>query len=73
MPELPALSAREVCRVLEKHGFLIVRQKGSHIILRKQLSDRRITVPVPDHPEIAKGTLKSIIDQSEIDKSEFHK
>jgi predicted RNA binding protein YcfA (HicA-like mRNA interferase family) len=73
MPKLPPLSSREVCRILEKHGFVVVRQKGSHIILRKQLRDRGITVPVPNHPEIAKGTLKRIIDQSEIPKSEFQK
>jgi len=71
MPKLLSLSSREVCRILQKHGFVIVRQKGSHIILRKQLPDRGITVPVPNHSEIAKGTLKSIIDQSEIPKSEF--
>jgi predicted RNA binding protein YcfA (HicA-like mRNA interferase family) len=41
------------------------------MILRKQLPDRGITVPVPNHSEIAKATLKSIIDQSEIPKSEF--
>jgi len=73
MPKLPSLSSREVCRILEKHGFVVVRQKGSHIILRKRLPNRGITVPVPNHPEIAKGTLKSIIDQSEIPKSEFQK
>jgi predicted RNA binding protein YcfA (HicA-like mRNA interferase family) len=73
MPRLRALSAREVCRILQKHGFAIVRQKGSHIILRKELRGRGITVPVPNHSEIAKGTLKSIIDQSEIPKSEFLK
>jgi len=73
MPKLPSLSSREVCRILEKRGFVVVRQKGSHIILRKRLPNRGITVPVPNHPEIAKGTLKSIIDQSEIPKSEFQK
>jgi predicted RNA binding protein YcfA (HicA-like mRNA interferase family) len=73
MPRLLPLSAREVCRILQKHGFAIVRQKGSHIILRKELRDRGITVPVPNHSELAKGTLKSIIDQSEIPRSEFLK
>jgi predicted RNA binding protein YcfA (HicA-like mRNA interferase family) len=73
MPKLPSLSAREVCKILQSHGFVIVRQKGSHIILRKELPERGITVPVPNHSEIAKGTLKSIIDQSEIPKSEFQK
>jgi len=48
-----------------------LRQSGSHIILRKQLADRGITVPVPNHREIARGTLKSIIEQSEIPKAEF--
>ena len=73
MPKLPSLSAREVCKILQSQGFVIVRQKGSHIILRKELPERGITVPVPNHSEIAKGTLKSIIDQSEIPKSEFQK
>ncbi len=73
MPKLPSLSARQVCRILEKHGFAIVRQKGSHIILSKELPDRGITVPVPNHSEVAKGTLKSIIEQSEIPQSAFLK
>lgn len=73
MPRLRPLSAREVCRILQRHGFTVVRQTGSHIILRKQLPSRGITVPVPNYSEIAKGTLKSIIDQSEIPKSEFQK
>jgi predicted RNA binding protein YcfA (HicA-like mRNA interferase family) len=73
MPRLRPLSADEVCRILEKHGFTIVRQKGSHIILRKEIEGRGITVPVPNHSEIAKGTLKSIIKQSEIPQSEFNR
>jgi predicted RNA binding protein YcfA (HicA-like mRNA interferase family) len=39
--------------------------------MRKQLVDRGITVPVPNHAEIARGTLKSIIEQSEVPKVEF--
>jgi predicted RNA binding protein YcfA (HicA-like mRNA interferase family) len=71
MPKLRVLSASEVCRILKKHGFIQVRQSGSHIIMRRQFQGRRITVPVPNHTEIARGTLKSIIDQSEISKAEF--
>ncbi|MGI8835122.1 MAG: type II toxin-antitoxin system HicA family toxin [Pyrinomonadaceae bacterium] len=71
MPKLRVLSASQVCRILEKHGFVHVRQTGSHIIMRRKLANRGITVPVPNHSEIARGTLKSIIDQSEISKSEF--
>jgi predicted RNA binding protein YcfA (HicA-like mRNA interferase family) len=65
------LSASQVCRILKKHGFVLVGQTGSHIIMRRQLADRGITVPVPNHSEMARGTLKSIIDQSEIPKTEF--
>ncbi|CAN5782011.1 type II toxin-antitoxin system HicA family toxin [soil metagenome] len=71
MPRLRVLSANQVCKILQKHGFIRVRQSGSHIIMRRQLPDRGITVPVPNHTEIAKGTLKSIIEQSEVPRSEF--
>ena len=43
-PQLPRLTAREVQRVLEKHGFRVVRQKGSHRIFRDSLG-RRVTLP----------------------------
>jgi predicted RNA binding protein YcfA (HicA-like mRNA interferase family) len=71
MPRLRVLSADEVCRILEEHGFVRVRQSGSHIMMRRQFEGRRITIPIPNHSEIARGTLKSIISQSEIPKSEF--
>lgn len=71
MPKLRMLSANQVCNILRKHGFIKARQSGSHIIMRRELADRNITVPVPNHSEIARGTLKSIIQQSELPKSEF--
>ena len=71
MPRLRVLSANQVCEILKKHGFVNTRQSGSHIIMRRKLTDRSITVPVPNHSEIARGTLKSIIQQSELPKSEF--
>ncbi len=71
MPKLRVLSANQVCNILKRHGFVKTRQSGSHIIMRRELADRSITVPVPNHSEIARGTLKSIIQQSELPKSEF--
>ena len=71
MPKLRVLSGTEVCRILERHGFEVVRQRGSHIVLRKQTAEGGITVPVPNHREIARGTLKSIILQSRIGAEEF--
>lgn len=60
MPKLRPLSGHEVCRILEKHGFKKVRQSGSHLILRKQLPARGITVPVPNHSEIAKAPSRAL-------------
>ncbi len=65
------LSGREVCAILSKHGFLHVRQRGSHIIMQKVIPGSTITVPVPDHKELRIGTSMSIIRQSGLDKSEF--
>jgi len=74
MPKLRPLSADEVCRILRQHGFVRVRQAGSHIIMRLNLPEHDSrTVPVPNHREIAKGTLKSIIELSGLDENLFRK
>ena len=65
------LSGREVCAILNKHGFEQVRQRGSHIIMHKQIPGSTVTVPVPDHKELRIGTLMSIIRQSGLDRSLF--
>ncbi|MDI6752360.1 MAG: type II toxin-antitoxin system HicA family toxin [bacterium] len=71
MGKLPTLSGREICRILEKHGFSEVRRRGSHIVMQRMLPNTTITVPVPDHKEIRIGTLLSIIRQSGLQRSEF--
>lgn len=71
MPKLEVLSGREVCRILQKYGFQEIRKRGSHIVMQKQIKGGTITVPVPDHKEIKRGTLMSIIRQSGIPKEEF--
>ena len=69
MPRLPVLSADKVVKALKQMGFKIMRQSGSHIHLWHE--DKRILVTVPNHKELAKGTLNSIIKQSKIDREEF--
>ena len=59
MPSLPVLSGRDVVQVFERFGWHIARQRGRHIILVKP--DHIATLSVPDHKEIAKGTLRSLI------------
>lgn len=66
---LPVLSGREVVRVFQSFGWEVVRQSGSHIILVKE--GELATLSVPDHREVAKGTLRSLIRTSGLTVSEF--
>jgi predicted RNA binding protein YcfA (HicA-like mRNA interferase family) len=71
LPKIPPMSGRDVCRILESNGFILVRQKGSHRIMQKRVENSTITVPVPDHREIRLGTLLSIIRQSKLPREIF--
>jgi predicted RNA binding protein YcfA (HicA-like mRNA interferase family) len=68
---LPVVSGREVVKALEKIGYVFDGQRGSHMILRQQNPPhRRLTVP--DHKEVAKGTLRAIIRQAGLTVEEFN-
>ena len=69
MPRLPVLSADKVIKALKRAGFRIVRQSGSHIHLWDDKN--KILVTVPNHSELAKGTLNSIIKQSKMNRDDF--
>ena len=70
MSPLPVLSGRDVIRALERIGFETDRQKGNHVVLRNRNPPfRRITVP--DHRELAKGTLRAIIRETGLTVDEF--
>lgn len=72
MSKLPVISARDLLNILSKIGYSVDHQTGSHIILiNKNYLYRRITVP--NHKEIARGTLRSIIRQSGLTLDEFQK
>ncbi|MCH8922765.1 MAG: type II toxin-antitoxin system HicA family toxin [Planctomycetes bacterium] len=72
MSSLPVVSGREVVKALGKIGYILDRQRGSHMILRHESPPhRRLTVP--DHSEIAKGTLRAIIRQAGLTVEEFRK
>jgi len=68
---LRILSGQEVCAILRRHGFIEIRQRGSHIAMQKKLAGTTVTVPVPNHTVVRIGTLQSIIRQSGISRSEF--
>ena len=79
MPKLPRVQASEVIRALERLGFVRVRQRGSHVILKKQLVEEgeeqeiiEVGCVVPLHRKtIAIGTLKSILNQAGVSVEEF--
>ncbi len=62
MPTLPNLSGRQVAKAFEKDGWAMARQRGSHMIFVKEGS--MATLSIPDHKEVAKGTLRSLIRSS---------
>ncbi|MBI5226587.1 type II toxin-antitoxin system HicA family toxin [Candidatus Micrarchaeota archaeon] len=71
MPELPVLKLRTLLAILEKTGFTVESQRGSHIKLKKKTPQENRTVIVPNHAEIRKGTLGSILRQAGISREEF--
>lgn len=69
MAKLPVLSGKELVSILQKAGFEVVRQKGSHVSLKK--AEFRTVVPL--HDELAKGTLLAILRQTGITKEELER
>jgi predicted RNA binding protein YcfA (HicA-like mRNA interferase family) len=66
---LPVMSGREVVRIFKSLGWEAVRQTGSHIIMTKD--EELVTLSVPDHREVAKGTLRSLIRNAGLTVEEF--
>jgi len=73
MKKLPRLSGHDVVKILKKFGFLKVRQKGSHIMLIKEIKKGKIGCVVPMHDELETGTLLGILRQAKISREEFFK
>ena len=69
MPALPQLSGRETVQAFGSLGWKVVGQKGSHIILIKD--GHVATLSVPEHKEVAKGTLRSLLRSAGLTVSEF--
>ena len=67
MPSLPRVSGAQTIRALEKLGFVVVRQRGSHVILRRG----SIGCAVPNHRELKTGTLAGVLKQAGISTEQF--
>ncbi|PIY93223.1 MAG: hypothetical protein COY69_02820 [Candidatus Magasanikbacteria bacterium CG_4_10_14_0_8_um_filter_32_14] len=74
MVKLANFSGKKVIKILTQYfGFVFVFQKGSHIKLRKIVKKETITVIVPNHPELASGTLNNILHQAQVEVKDFLK
>jgi len=67
VPEIPVISGRKAIKILVKLGFVVVRQKGSHVFLQRGHD----TVTVPLHDPLKKGTLNSILKQADVSLEDF--
>jgi predicted RNA binding protein YcfA (HicA-like mRNA interferase family) len=59
--KLPQISGLELIKKLKKFGFVITRQRGSHIRLEKNTPVETIKLTIPNHKNLKKGTLHNIL------------
>ena len=71
MSRLPQVSGSDVVRALQKLGFSVRRQHGSHIIMRRDTPFAQTVVP--NHRQIDRGTLRAILRQTDLSLDEFSK
>ena len=69
--KLPQLSGKEIIKALSRAGFTALRQRGSHVILVKETSERKRSTVVPLHKEVDKGTLLEILRQAGITREQL--
>jgi len=67
MPSLPRVSGAELIRALERLGFAVVRQRGSHVVLRRDA----VGCVVPNHRELKTGTLAGVLKQAGVSAEQF--
>jgi len=67
MPSLPRVSGAQAIRALEKVGFVVTRQRGSHLVLRRGI----IGCVVPNHRELKTGTLAGVLKQAGVSVEQF--
>jgi predicted RNA binding protein YcfA (HicA-like mRNA interferase family) len=71
MTKVPGLNYNEVINALRRDGWIVVRQRGSHIRLQKRTSDETLKLTVPANKPIKRSTLSHIIKQARLSVPEF--
>ena len=70
---MPVISGKKALKALQKAGFEISRQKGSHIVLTKKTNGKKLVTVIPMHKELDPGTLIAIISQAGMTREQFLK
>jgi len=72
LPKIPPISPRKLIKILEKAGFKVIRQKGSHVIM---INDRKTRIVIPVHPgkDIKPGRTRAILREAGISREKFFK
>jgi predicted RNA binding protein YcfA (HicA-like mRNA interferase family) len=73
MTKIPSLSYGRIIRALQRNGWVVVRQKGSHIRLQKHISDETLKLTIPAHRPVKKSTLLHILKQARCTIEDFMK
>lgn len=73
MTKVPSLAYEQVVHALQRSGWIVVRQKGSHIRLQKRTVSETLKLTVPAHRPILRSTLAHIIKQTKLSVDEFLK
>ena len=73
MNKLPSLNYDKVIRALQRDGWVIIRQKGSHIRLQKHIFNEVLKLTVPAHKPIKRSTLSHILKQARLSLEQFQK
>ena len=71
MNKVPSLPFAQIVRALQKDGWIVVRQRGSHIRLQKHIGDEVLKLTVPAHRPVKRSTLSHILKQARIDVEQF--
>ena len=71
MSKVPSLSYEQVINALRRDGWLVVRQRGSHIRLQKRIADETLKIIVPAHRPIKRSTLSHILKQARLELDAF--
>ncbi len=71
MTKVPSVNYEKVIKALRRNGWVVVRQRGSHIRLQKETTERVLKLTVPAHRPIKRSTLAHILKQAEISVEKF--